>query len=80
MTGNSENIIAVGLVAVGNLVAAVFWFIASLVDVWPDLEAIVSGMHRVSELIANAATAATAAALCSIFLFVHGIRNLDHTN
>jgi hypothetical protein len=77
MTGNSENIIAVGLVAVGNLVAAVFWFMASLVDVRPDLEAIVSDMHRVSEL---SAYAATAAVLCSIFLFVHRIRSRCRTN
>ena len=75
MTGNSENIIAAGLVAVASLVAAVFWFMASLVEVRPDLEAIVSDMHRVSELNAYAATA-----LCSIFLFVHSIRNRDHIN
>ena len=80
MTGNSENIIAAGLVAVASLVAAVFWFIASLVDVWPDLEAIASDMHWVSELIAYAATAASAAALCSKFLFVHGIRNRGRAN
>ena len=77
MTGNSENIIAAGLVAVASLVAAVFWFMASLFDVRLDLEAIVSDMHRVSEL---SAYAATAAALCSKFLFVHGIRNRGRTN
>ena len=80
MTGNSENIIADGLVAVASLVAAVFWFMASLFDVRLDLEAIVSDMHRVSELNAYAATIGTAAALCSIFLFVYSIRNRDRTN
>ena len=50
MTGNSENFIAAGFIAVASLVAAVFWFMASLVEVRPDLEAIVSNMHRVSEL------------------------------
>ncbi len=48
MTGNSENIIAAGLVAVASLVAAVFWFMASLFDVRPDLEAIVSDIGSVS--------------------------------
>ena len=80
MTRNSENIIAAGLVAVTSLVAAVFWFMTSLVEVRPDLAAIVSYMHRVSELITYAVTVATAAALCSIFLFVHGIRNRGRTN
>lgn len=80
MTGNSENIIAAGLVAVASLVAAVFWFMASLVEVRPDLEAIVSDMHRVSELNAYAATAVTAATLCSTLLFIHDIRNLGRTD
>ena len=80
MTRNSKNIIAAGLVAVASLVAAVFWFVASLVEVRLNLEAIVSDMHRVRELNTYAVTAATAAALCSIFLFVHGIRNRDRTN
>ena len=80
MTGNSENFIAAGFIAVASLVAAVFWFMASLVEVRPDLEAIVSDMHRVSELNAYTATVGTAGALCSIFLFVYSIRNRGCTN
>ena len=45
MTGNSKNIIAAGLVVLASLVAAVFWFMASLVEVRLDLEAIVSDIH-----------------------------------
>lgn len=77
MTGKGENILVAGLAALASLVAAVFWFMASLVEVRPDLEVIVADMHRVSELNAYAATAAAVAALCSIFLFVHGVRNRD---
>ena len=58
MTGNTGSILVAGLAAVASLVAAVFWFMASLVEVRPDIAVIVADMHRVSELNAYAAAAA----------------------
>jgi hypothetical protein len=51
-----------------------------LAELRPDPEAIVSDMHRVSELNAYSVTAAAVATLCSTFLFVHGIRNRGRTD
>ena len=73
MTGSGGNILVAGLAAVASLVAAVFWFLASRVEVRHDIDVIVADMQRVSELNADAAGSAAVAALCSIFLFVHGV-------
>tara|TARA_B100000315_G_scaffold181001_1_gene169827 strand:- start:407 stop:649 length:243 start_codon:yes stop_codon:yes gene_type:complete len=79
MTENSGNILVAGLAAVASLVVAVFWFLASRVEVRPDIDVIVADMHLVSELNAYATGSAAIAALCSLFLFIHGVWNRNRS-
>ncbi len=79
MTENSGNIPVAGLAAVASLVVAVFWFLASRVEVRPDIDVIVTDMHRVSELNAYAPGSAAIAALCSLFLFIYGVWNRNRS-
>lgn len=60
----------VGIVAA--LLAAIFWFWASVVDVPEDLDTIVGALQRVSMLNAYGAMAAGVGAICGMFEFWFG--------
>ena len=70
------NTIVSGLGALAGIVAAGFWFGASLVPVPDNVDTFIGVLQRASRLNAYAASAAFVAALCVTYLFARQLVEL----
>ena len=67
------DVIVSGIGAVAVLVAAVFWFWASKVEVPNNIDTFIDVLKKISRLNANAALTAMVGAICALVLFLNSI-------